>query len=92
MTFARLLIACLALVLVTAPVQAARYPHYPLLIAQRDQGGNGGISLDEAVAQARQQYNGKVLSAEFESVPDKRLNQFALPRVEPGRSHAWAHP
>ena len=48
MTFARLLIALLALLLVTAPAQAARYAHHPIVVAQRDQGGNGGISLDQA--------------------------------------------
>ena len=78
MTFARLLIACLALVLVTAPVQAARYPHYPLLIAQRDPGGNGGISLDQAVAQARQQYNGKVLSAETVRVDGRKVHRIKI--------------
>ena len=56
MTGARLLIALLALALVTAPVHAARYTHQPILVAQ---GGNGGISLDQAVAQARQQHQGK---------------------------------
>ena len=63
----RLLTGVLILLLATlplaGPVSAA--PHYPqLLIAKNDHGNNGDVSLDEAVAQARRQHNGKVLAAE----------------------------
>ena len=78
MKVARLLIACTALALVTAPVQAERSAHYPILVAQRDQGGNGGISLDEAVAQARQQYKGKVLSAETVRVDGRKVYRIKI--------------
>jgi uncharacterized membrane protein YkoI len=61
------LILLLAAVPAAGPVVAAPH-HYPrMLIAKNNhdgKGGNGGISQDEAVAQARQRYNGKVLSAE----------------------------
>ena len=64
MTRGRLITGCLILLLVTGPVPAAPFRYPPLLIAQRDNGGNGGISLDQAVSQVRQQYNGQVLSAD----------------------------
>ncbi len=75
MTGARLLIALLALALVTAPVHAARYTHQPILVAQ---GGNGGISLDQAVAQARQQHQGKVLSAETLRVDGRKVYRIKI--------------
>ena len=78
MTGARLLIALRALALVTAPVHAARYAHHPILVAQRDQGGNGGISLDQAVAQARQQHQGKVLSAETLRVDGRKVYRIKI--------------
>ena len=78
MTFARLLIALLALALVTAPVHAARYAFHPLQVAQRDQDGNGGISLDQAVAQARQQHQGKVLSAETLRVDGRKVYRIKI--------------
>ena len=78
MTFARLLIALLALLLVTAPAQAARHAHQPIVVAQRDQGGNGGISLDQAVAQARQQHQGKVLSAETVRVDGRKVYRIKI--------------
>ena len=57
------LILLLATLPLAGPVTAA--PHYPhLLIAKNDHGNKGDVSLDEAVAQARRQHNGKVLSAE----------------------------
>jgi uncharacterized membrane protein YkoI len=58
------LLLLLATLLTTGPVQAAPYHHPHLLVAKNNHGGNGGISLDEAVAKARQRHNGKVLSAE----------------------------
>ena len=75
MTGARLLIALLALALVTAPVHAARYAFHPLQVAQ---GGNGGISLDQAVAQARQQHQGKVLSAETLRVDGRKVYRIKI--------------
>ena len=78
MTFARLLIALLAVVLVTAPAQAARYAQHPIVVAQRDQGGNGGISLDQAVAQARQQHQGKVLSAETVRIDGRKVYRIKI--------------
>jgi len=63
----RLLAGWLMLLLVTLPVAGPvlAAPHYPhLLIAKNDQGHKGDVSLDEAVAQARRQHKGKVLSAE----------------------------
>ena len=65
MTNGRLITACLILLLTIAPVSAAPFHHYHLQVAQRD---NGGISLDEAVSRARQQYPGKVLSADTANV------------------------
>ncbi len=78
MTVVRLLIACLALALVTVPVQAGRPAHFPILVAQRDQGNNGGITLDEAVAQARRQYNGKVLSAETVRIDGRKVYRIKI--------------
>lgn len=64
MTNGRLITGCLMLLLAIAPVTAAPFNHHRLQLAQRDTAGNGGISLDEAVSRARQQYPGKVLSAD----------------------------
>ena len=65
MTNGRLITGCLILLLAAAPVTAAPFHHHHLQVAQRD---NGGISLDEAVSRARQQYPGKVLSADTANV------------------------
>jgi hypothetical protein len=83
MTSGRLITGWLTLLLATGPVAAAPfnhspYQHYPLLIAQRDHGGNGGISLDEAVAQARQRYRGKVLSAETTRVDGRKVHRIKI--------------
>jgi uncharacterized membrane protein YkoI len=77
MTSGRLLTGWLLLLLATGPVAAAPYHHH-LLVAQRDHGGNGGISLDEAVAQARQRYNGKVLSAETTRVDGRKVHHIRI--------------
>ena len=69
----RLITGCLTLLLVTGPVMAVPFHHPPLLIAQRDHAGNGGISLDEAVSQARQQYKGQVLSAETSNINGRKV-------------------
>jgi uncharacterized membrane protein YkoI len=58
------LMLLLATLLTTGPVQSAPYHHPHLLVAKNNHGGNGGISLDEAVAKARRHNEGKVLSAE----------------------------
>ena len=83
MTNGRLITGCLILLLATGPVVAAPFHHapfhqYPLLIAQHDHAGNGGISLDEAVAQARQRHNGKVLSAETTRVDGRKVHRIRI--------------
>jgi len=83
MTSGRLITGWLILLLATGPVAAAPFHHstnhhYPLLIAQRDHGGNGGISLDEAVRQARKRHNGKVLSAETTRVDGRKVHRIKI--------------
>ena len=73
MTNGRLITGCLILLLATAPVTAAPFNHYHLQVAQRDNAGNSGISLDEAVSRARQQYPGKVLSADTVNVKGRKV-------------------
>jgi len=53
----------LSVLLAAGPVvaQAFRVPGVPVYVAQA---GNGGMSLDEAVARVRRQTDGKILSAE----------------------------
>ena len=67
------LILLLAALPATGPVLAA--PHHPphLLIAKNNHDSNGGISLDEAVKQARQRNKGKVLSAETTRVDGRKV-------------------
>lgn len=58
------LILLLATLLATGPVLAAPH-HYPrMLIAQNGHNNNGDISLDQAIARARQSNQDQVLSAE----------------------------
>ena len=82
MTSGRLLIGWLILLLatlpVTGPVPAAPHHHPRLLIATSDHGSNGGISLDEAVAQARQRNKGKVLSAETTRVDGRKVYRIKI--------------
>jgi hypothetical protein len=83
MTSGRLITGWLILLLATGPAAAAPFNHspyqrYPLLIAQRDHGGNGGVSLDEAVAQARQRYKGKVLSAETTRADGRKVHRIKI--------------
>ena len=73
MTNGRLITGCLILLLAIAPVSAAPFHHFHLQVAQRDNGGNGSISLDEAVSRARQQYPGKVLSADTVNVNGRKV-------------------
>ncbi len=77
----KLLAGLLLLSLTTGPVAAAPFdhaPYYPLLIAQRDQHDNGGISLDEAVAQARRRHDGKVLSAKTTRVDGRKVHRIKI--------------
>ena len=81
MTNGRLITGCLILLLATAPVTAAPFHHHRTQVAQHDQagnGGNGGISLDEAVSRARQQNNGKVLSADTVNVNGRKVYQIKI--------------
>ena len=73
MTNGRLITGCLILLLAMPPVTAAPFHHHRLQVAQRDNAGNGGISLDEAVLRARQQYPGKVLSADSAYVNGRKV-------------------
>ena len=78
MTNGRLITGGLILLLATGPILAAPF-HYPaLLIAQRGHGGNGGISLNEAIAQARQHNSGKVLSAEAIRVDGRKVYRIKI--------------
>ncbi|MEN8108939.1 MAG: PepSY domain-containing protein [Pseudomonadota bacterium] len=72
------LILLLATVLATGPVSAAPFHHPHLLVAKNNHDNNGGISLDEAVAQARQRYNGKVLSAETVRVDGRKVHRIKI--------------
>jgi uncharacterized membrane protein YkoI len=78
MTRARLITVWLTLLLAAGPVIAAPFHHFPLQIAQRDSADNGGISLDQAVAQARQQNKGKVLSAEATRVDGRKVYRIKI--------------
>ena len=78
MTKARLITAWLTLLLAAGPVIAAPYHHLPLQLAQRENAGNGGISLDQAVAQARQRNKGKVLSAETTRVDGRKVYRIKI--------------
>ena len=78
MTRARLITVWLTLLLAAGPVIAAPFHHSPLQIAQRDNAGNGGISLDEAVAKARRHNEGKVLSAETIRVDGRKVHRIKI--------------
>ena len=88
MTSGRLITGWLILLLATGPVAAAPSHHstshhsthdyHPLLIAQRDHGGNDGISLDAAVAKARQRYHGKVLSAKTTRADGRKVHRIKI--------------
>ena len=73
MTNGRLITATLILLLAAGPALAAPFDHPRMLIAQRDNAGNGGISQNEAVSRARQKHNGKVLSAETLRVDGRKV-------------------
>jgi uncharacterized membrane protein YkoI len=58
------LILLLATLLATGPVLAAPHHYTRILIAQNGHNNNGDISLDQAIARARQSNQDQVLSAE----------------------------
>ena len=74
----RLITGCLILLLATAPVTAAPFHHHRLQLAQHDNSGNGGTSLNEAVSRARQKNNGKVLSAETVDVDGRKVHRIKI--------------
>ena len=78
MTNGRLITATLILLLAAGPALAAPFHHPHMLIAQRDHAGNGGISLNEAVMQARQQNKGKVLSAETIRIDGRNVHHITI--------------
>lgn len=81
MTTGRLITGCLILLLATGPVLAAPSHYSYQQVAQRDHAGqtnSGGISLDEAVAQARRQNKGKVLSAETIRVDGRMVHRIKI--------------
>lgn len=78
MNSGRLICSCLILLLASTSLQAAGTPLQPLLIAQNGHTGNGGISLDQAVAQTRQRYNGKVLSADTVRIDGRKVYRIKI--------------
>jgi uncharacterized membrane protein YkoI len=78
MTNGRLITGFMILLLVTAPVTAAPSHHHRLQVAQHNNTGNGGISLNEAVSRARQQDKGKVLSAETVNVDGRKVHRIKI--------------
>ena len=72
------LILLLATLPVTEPVLAVPHHEPYLLLAKNNQGNNGGISLDEAVAKARRQHKGKVLSAETIRVDGRKVHRIKI--------------
>ena len=77
-TAARLLVCWLVLLLAATPVLASAQHHPFLLMAQRGHAENGGISMDEAVRRARQQHQGKVLSAETVRVDGRKVYRIKI--------------
>jgi uncharacterized membrane protein YkoI len=76
----RLITGWLIILLAAGPVTADPYNVYavPLQLAQRGHSDNGGISLDQAVSRARQQTNGKVLSAETVRVDGRKVHRIKI--------------
>ena len=77
-TAARLLVGWLVLLLAATPVLASPQHHPFLLMAQRGHAENGGVSMDEAVRRARQQHQGKVLSAETVRVDGRKVYRIKI--------------
>jgi uncharacterized membrane protein YkoI len=75
----RLITGCLILLLAITPVNAAPFHHHQRMqVAQNGPAGHSGISLDQAVSQARQQYQGKVLSAETTTVNGRKVYRIKI--------------
>jgi uncharacterized iron-regulated membrane protein len=72
------LILLLAMLPATGPVLAAPYYHPRLLLAKNKHNNNGGISLDQAVSQARQRHKGKVLSAETVRSDGRKVHRIKI--------------
>jgi len=72
------LILLLAMLPATGPVLAAPYFHPRLLLAKNKHDNNGGISLDQAVSQARQRHKGKVLSAETVRSDGRKVHRIKI--------------
>ena len=82
MTGGRLLTGWLILLLATlpatGPVVAAPHHHHSILIAKNNHGDNGSISLDEAVAKARRNNKGKVLSAKTTRSDGRKVHRIKI--------------
>ncbi len=76
--FRPLLAGWLALMLASTPVMASPSDNPFLPMAQHGHSGNEGISLDEAVQRARQQYRGKILSAETVRVDGRKVYRIKI--------------
>jgi len=74
----RLITGCLILLLAAMPVTAAPFHYQRVQIAQNGHAGNGTISLDQAVSQARQQHKGKVLSADTITVNGRKVYRIKI--------------
>ena len=74
----RLRAGWLPLMLASTPVMASPSDNPFLPMAQHGHSGNEGISLDEAVQRARQQYRGKVLSAETDRVDGRKVHRIKI--------------
>ena len=72
------LILLLATLAATGPVLAGSYYHPRLLLAKDKHYNNGGISLDQAVSQARQRHKGKVLSAETVRSEGRKVHRIKI--------------
>jgi uncharacterized membrane protein YkoI len=78
MTSGRLLAGWLILLLAAAPVPATAAHHPRQLVAQNGHADNGGISMDEAVARARQNNKDKVLSVETIRVDGRKVYRIKM--------------
>jgi uncharacterized membrane protein YkoI len=78
MTNGRLSTGWLILLLASVSVAATPFYHPSLLIAQRDYTENAGISLDQAVEQARQHKSDKVLSADTIRVDGRKVYRIKI--------------
>lgn len=74
----RLISGCLILLLAAGPVPADPPFLPPMDFVHRDHTGKGGISLDDAVAQARRHNQDKVLSAETIRVDGRKVHRIKI--------------